>query len=226
MALPPGSFVGTTRQLGLRDKENRHAAGHTSAPRGLCLGVTSVSSDIQLVTRLRLREPKAFDELYARYREEIWRFLRRLSGRDDLAEDLFQETWLAAARHAHRLLEDTRLLPWLYTIARNKQRNALRLRFFDEGRRTGSAAEPIAPAETPEQQAQLRAQARAVTEAFGRLAEAHREILLLTVVEGLDAKAVAAILDLREDAVRKRLSRARAELLRLTGLDDSERGAP
>ncbi len=178
------------------------------------------------MARLRQRVPGAFEELYARHRDEIWRFLRRLSGSDDLAQDLFQETWLAAARHAHRLLDDTRLLPWLYTIARNKQRNALRLHLFDEGRRTGSAREPAAAPATPEQEADVRGRARAVTEAFGRLAEAHREILILSVVEGLDSKAIAAILDLREDAVRKRLSRARAELLHLTGLNDSKEGAP
>jgi RNA polymerase sigma-70 factor, ECF subfamily len=181
--------------------------------------------DSLLVARLRRREPGAFEALYASHRDEIWRFLRRLSGSNDQAQDLFQETWLAAARHSHRLLEDTRLLPWLYTIARNKQRNALRLRLFDERRRTDSAAEPIAAAATPDQEAELRAQARAVSEAFEQLAEAHREILVLCVVEGLDSKAVAGILGIREEAVRKRLSRARGELLRVTGMD-KERGAP
>jgi RNA polymerase sigma-70 factor (ECF subfamily) len=182
--------------------------------------------DSDLVARLRRREPRAFEELYGSHREEIWRFLRRLCGNNDLAEDVFQETWLAAARHSHRLLEDTRLLPWLYTIARNKQRNALRLRFFDERRRTSSAAEPLGAPPTPDHEADLRAQARAVTEAFENLPEAHREILLLCVVEGLDSKAAAAILDIREEAARKRLSRARAELLQLTGLDDSKEGTP
>jgi RNA polymerase sigma-70 factor (ECF subfamily) len=188
--------------------------------------VTSSLPDGNLVARLRQRQPGAFEELYDRHREEIWRFLLRLTGSNDLAQDLFQETWLAAARNAHRLLEDTRLLPWLYTIARNKQRNALRLRLFDEGRRLGSAAEPVAPVATPEHEAHLRAQARAVTDAFGQLAEAHREVLLLAVVEGLDSKAVGAILGLREEAVRKRLSRARAELTRLTGMDEPEEGTP
>ena len=45
-----------------------------------------------------------------------------------MAEDLFQDTWLAAARHAHRLHEGSQLLPWLYTIARNKHHNAFRMR--------------------------------------------------------------------------------------------------
>ena len=179
-------------------------------------------SESELVARLRRRQAGAFELLYARHREAIWRFLRRLASDDQLAADLFQETWLAAARHAHRLAEDSRPLPWLYTIARNKQRNALRLRLFDERREAASAAEPLPPATTPDREAELRARARAVTLAFDQLAEAHREVLLLCVVEGLDAPAAATVLDIREDAVRKRLSRARAELLRLTGFDTEE----
>ncbi len=182
--------------------------------------------DSALVARLRQRAPGAFDELYARHREAIWRFLQRLCGSNDLAEDLFQETWVGARRPPQPLLDDTRPIHWVYSMARHTQRNALRLRLFDERRRARCAAEPLAVPRTPDHEADLRSQARAVSEAFGELAEAHREILLLCVVEGLDSKAVASILELREDAVRKRLSRARSELLKLTGLDDSKEGQP
>lgn len=181
--------------------------------------MTESVSESELVARLRRRQAGAFELLYARHRDAIWRFLRRLTGDDDRAADLFQETWLAAARHAHRLAGDSRPLPWLYTIARNKQRNALRLRLFDERRGAASAAEPPPPAATPDEETDLRARARAVAAAFDRLAEAHREVLLLCAVQGLDAPAAAAVLDIREDAVRKRLSRARAELRRLAGFD-------
>ncbi|MET0595343.1 MAG: sigma-70 family RNA polymerase sigma factor, partial [Polyangiaceae bacterium] len=87
-----------------------------------------------LVARLRQGQGGAFDEVYVQYRESVWRFLVRLSGRRDLAEDLFQETWLAAAKNAHRLREDSQLLPWLYTIARNKHRNAIRFRLLQRKR--------------------------------------------------------------------------------------------
>jgi RNA polymerase sigma-70 factor (ECF subfamily) len=53
--------------------------------------------------------------------------------------------------------------------------------------------------------------------AFPRLTEAHREVLLLCLVEGLDSEAAGRVLDCRPEAVRKRLSRARAELARLAG---------
>ena len=51
-----------------------------------------------------------------------------------------------------------------------------------------------------------------MTEAFARLAPAHREVLLLAVVEGMETAQVGAVLGLKPDAVRQRISRARAEL--------------
>lgn len=174
-----------------------------------------MSSD--LVARLRRRHPGAFDELYRQNRERIWGFLFRLSGRAPFAEDLFQDTWLAVARNAHRLREDTELVPWLYTIARNKHRNALRALAFDRRRQTSVMAEPARDPPTPDTETDARRRAHQVGVAFASLADAHREVLLLAAAEGLETAEIAAILGLREDAVRKRLSRARAELVRLTG---------
>lgn len=174
-----------------------------------------------LVAALRRRDPGAFDALYRRHHRRIWVFLARLTGDRGEAEDLFQETWLAAARHAHRLDEQSELLPWLFTIARNKHRSARRFLIFDLRRRERFALEPaLAPALPPDELAHLRARAAEVADAFDALGDAHREVLLLCLVEGLETRQVAEVLGLREDAVRKRLSRARAELSALLGARD------
>ena len=172
-------------------------------------------SDQDLVLLMRRRQPGAFAEVYRRHHERIWRFLQRLTGHRALGEDLFQDTWLAAARNAHRLREDSQLLPWLYTIARNKHRNSLRFAAMEQRRR--EQAGPPDPAGAPELDVDARASAARVVAAFPRLTEAHREVLLLCLVEGLDSEAAARVLDVRPEAVRKRLSRARAELARLAG---------
>jgi RNA polymerase sigma-70 factor (ECF subfamily) len=201
----------TTPQLGLRDTVTD--PGVRGYP-----GVSSGPSDADLVRLLRRRQPGAFEELFRRYRDRIWRFLARLAGRGDLAEDLFQETWLAAARNAHRLREDTQLGAWLYTIARNKHRNGLRLGASEGHKRAGAhATPPLAPV-GPDERADARREAARVADAFARLPEAHREVLLLAIVEGLDGPAIASVLAIREEAVRKRLSRARAALAAATGI--------
>ncbi|MBI4703792.1 MAG: sigma-70 family RNA polymerase sigma factor [Deltaproteobacteria bacterium] len=179
------------------------------------------ADDRALVRGLRARERASFDELYRRHHQRIWAFLVRLSGSRQEAEDMFQETWLAAARHAHELDPDGSPLCWLYAVARNKHRNARRWRLFDALRRAHAAAEPPEPAQLPDEIAAARDRVAALAAAFPRLSDAHREVLLLCLVEGMETAAVARILGLRAEAVRQRLCRARAELARLLGRNDA-----
>lgn len=172
------------------------------------MGIT----DAELVAGLRRKDRAAFDALYARFHPRIWGFLVRLTGRRSVAEDLFQDTWLAAAQHAGRLAEDTDLAAWLFTVARNRYRSWRRWAVLDGSRRETLAQEPIEPAAAPDQEASARRAAAAVEHALRQLSAADREVLLLSAVEGLDAPQVGEVLGLRPDAVRQRLSRARAHL--------------
>jgi RNA polymerase sigma factor (sigma-70 family) len=190
--------------------------------------VSAGPHDRDLVLLLRQRRPGAFDEVFRRYKDRIWRFLVNLTGRTDRAEDLFQETWLAAARNAHNLRVDSLLGPWLFTIARNKHRNGLRSSLYEQNKH---AALKVDPAQTPtacppDEGAHVRQVAARVANALAGLPVVHREALLLSVQEGLDIQQMAAVLGLREDAVRKRLSRARAELARASGLTSASERTP
>lgn len=165
-----------------------------------------------LVERLRRREPAAFDAVYARYEPRILRFLLRLSGKREVAEDLFQETWIQVARHAGDLTPDTDLVAWIFTIARNRYRSHRRWAMLDLTRIAELGREPTDPVPTPDRDAAARASAAAVNRALQRLSAAHREVLLLAVVEGLETARVAEVLGLTPEAVRQRLHRARADL--------------
>ena len=176
--------------------------------------------DSALVRRLRRREQAAFRELYARYAQPTFRFLARLAGRREAAEDLHQETWLRVARHQERLWPDSDLQSWIFAIARNT---------FISWRRQAAAA---APAWMPSEGSGADAGAPMdpdptcldLERALASLPEAHREILLLVGVEGLDLARAAAVLDLRPDAARQRLSRARAALAK--ALEHAEQRQP
>jgi RNA polymerase sigma-70 factor (ECF subfamily) len=168
--------------------------------------------EARLVERLRGGDGRALADVYALYHERIWSFLLRLSGRRHLAEDLFQETWLAVARGAARLRDDTDLRAWLFTVARNRHRSYRRWAVLDIARLLELGAAPAALALAPDQEAEARAEAARAEAAFARLSDAHREVLLLVVGEGLDATRAGAVLGLSPDALRQRLHRARAEL--------------
>jgi RNA polymerase sigma factor (sigma-70 family) len=173
----------------------------------------AVEDDRELVIDLRARKPGAFDRMYHRYHERVWRFLARLAGPG--ADDLFQDTWLAAARHVHRLRPETSLLPWLFTIARNKHRNATRS--WARQRRQSALVADGGQQPVPDEAAHARRQAEQTLAAFARLPDAYREVLLLCVMEEMDALGAGLVLECSADAVRKRLSRARQEQACLTG---------
>jgi RNA polymerase sigma-70 factor (ECF subfamily) len=76
-------------------------------------------TELSLVAGLRRGEPGAFDVVYEAYRARVFGFLVRLSRSRTVAEDLLDDTWLRLVSNAARLHADTRLLPWLFTVARN-----------------------------------------------------------------------------------------------------------
>lgn len=164
--------------------------------------------DRGLVERLRGGDRAAFRELYGRLAQPTFRFLFRLTGRRDAAEDLHQETWLQVARHHARLRADSDLSAWLFTIARNAflsyRRRSGRLALLGDGeaRATSAAAPPWDSDPT----------CRDLEHALAGLSETHREILLLVGIEGLEIGQAATVLELRADAARQRLARARAAL--------------
>ena len=168
--------------------------------------------DAALVAALRRRDPRAFDAVYARYHGRLWSFLVRLAGRREVAEDLVQETWMQVARYAERLDEDTDLRAWLFTIARNRYRSYRRWAVLGWARSEPISTDPEGEGPGPEVEAAARADVAAVEEGLRELSAAHREVLLLAGVEGLDSTQVAAVLGINEAAARKRLSRARADL--------------
>jgi RNA polymerase sigma-70 factor (ECF subfamily) len=165
-----------------------------------------------LLEQLRRGDGSAFDEVYRHYTPSLFAFLARLAGRAAIAEELLQETWLRLATHARTLAPDTNLRAWLFTVARNLDRSHRRrvrldldlLRFW----KWASREQPSPP--SPHDLAVLSEAERRLDAALTSLPLAQREILLLVAVEGFSPSHAAEILNLRPEAARQRLRRARA----------------
>jgi RNA polymerase sigma-70 factor (ECF subfamily) len=145
----------------------------------------------------------------------VFSFLLRLSGRRDTAEDLAQETWLKLAKAAPGLREDTTLAPFLFTVARNAFVSHRRWAMLDLSRIVTFGLEAMGSAATEPTPEASHESARAIAlleGALQRLPVASREVLLLVGVEGIEQEEVARMLGLSYDALRQRLSRARAQL--------------
>jgi RNA polymerase sigma-70 factor (ECF subfamily) len=172
----------------------------------------SESPERELVLGLRRGERAAFDRAYELYRARIYGFLLRLSGRRDVADDLFQETFLALARSAPRLREDTELAAWLFTVARNEHLSWRRWAMLDLSRWVLLGEDDGAQAIALPHDAENREAIQRMEESLAALSDSHREVLLLVTVEGFDQERVGEMLGISYASVRQRLSRARAEL--------------
>jgi RNA polymerase sigma-70 factor, ECF subfamily len=72
-----------------------------------------------LVIRLRAGDISAFDEIYDVFNHRLLSFLTRMAKNRSVAEDLLEETWLRLVSSGEDLHAETRLGPWLFTVARN-----------------------------------------------------------------------------------------------------------
>ena len=167
-----------------------------------------------LVARLRAGETGAFDDVYEQYRPRVFAFLLRMTRNRTLAEDLLDETWLRLVVHAPRLLPDTSLGPWLFTVARNLYWNYRRDSRVEEA----SAPDLLtlwpspAPWPSPFDLAAAGELERRVEVALSRLSPRYREVVLLVAHEGLTPGEASVVCGISPEAVRQRLSRARAVL--------------
>lgn len=171
-------------------------------------------TELALVGRLRDGDAAAFDVVYAEFRARLYTFLARLSRSRDVAEDLAEETWLRLVTSSVRLTPDTRLGPWLYTVARNLYYSYCRSRALDDI--ASDSLIGLWPAGTrrpsPFEETAARELERRVERGLATLPLPYREALLLVGIEGLSPAEAASVCGTTPEAFRQRLSRARAAL--------------
>jgi len=183
-------------------------------------------SDEQLLRRYMQGDTQAFEQLIDRYRRELFHFLSRYLGDPALAEDVFQETFLQVHLSAGGFDLSRRLKPWLFTIAANKARDALRTRTrrsavsldaeIDAGGSEPTRFVDLMPAEIPSPEASLenRETALGVQEIVRQMPESLRAVLLLSYFHELPYKEIAEILEVPLGTVKSRLHVAVREFAR------------
>ncbi len=140
-------------------------------------------------------------------------YLRRLIDDEHEAANALQETWLGAFRNLRSLREDSRLAPWLYTIARRTAMNQLRLRYATPDT---LSEEPIADETAEASQDQLNLEhAELVHFGLSRLGVREREALTLSFLNDLSVGEIAALLEIPPGTVKSRLFKARRDLRRV-----------
>lgn len=179
-------------------------------------------AELALVARLKDNDSAAFDVVHAAFNTRLFNFLARLSRRRDVAEDLLEETWLRFVDVLPRLHDDTRLGPLLFRIARNLHISYCRSRAIEDQHAPGMIGlwPSGSPGPSPFEATVARETGERLDEALASLPAMYREALLLVGVEELKPADAAAICGITPEAMRQRISRARAMLAKR--LDESE----
>jgi RNA polymerase sigma-70 factor (ECF subfamily) len=167
-------------------------------------------SDRHLLARTRLHDPAAFERLFHRYYDPVYRVVYRMLGDDDAASDVTQETFLALYTHPPQLQTDgEEIRAWLYRVALNRGYNALRSKRRAEARlpalyESVAGSEEAADPEWEVLRAENRVQVRAV---LATLPERQAKLLLLRQ-EDVKYSEIAEILEIAPGSVGTLLVRA------------------
>lgn len=165
-----------------------------------------------------------FDEIYDRYKSDVYRLAYHLTQNQGEAEDMFQEVWLRVVRHLPEKRNRENLKPWLLVIVMNLYRDLLRKkqvrRMFLLGKikheiaEASSAEESAAPLSDPAEKAERAAMRRNINHALARLPAKQRRIFVLKEIEGLRQAEIAAGLGIPLGTVKSLMHRAVKRLQR------------
>jgi RNA polymerase sigma-70 factor (ECF subfamily) len=165
-------------------------------------------TDAELLARYAAGEEAAFREMVNRYKNGLYAFLRRFLNRDDLIDDVFQETFLQLYTSRESFDTSRPLRPWLFTIAANKAKDALRKQQRTAAIPIGTIADSeemsfddvlnalTSDATMPYEKLQESETAARVRQIIANMPENLREILILAYFNKFSYKQMAQILSI------------------------------
>lgn len=177
-----------------------------------CL-VNAMESDASVIARgLRRRDPDLLDRLIEQYQHRLLRYLVYLAGNRELAEDLFQETWIRVLERGHQYDGKHEFSTWLYTVARNltidylRKKNPVSL----NGLMEDEDHAPLEPADSRPMAWEVvhqHEQAERISAALINIPAEYRETLVLRFQEGLALEEIATVTGAPLGTVKSRLYR-------------------
>lgn len=175
----------------------------------------------EVVGRARKGDAQAFNQIVQAVRKPILGTIRRLIGNPDDVEDVAQEVFVRVYYSLDQLRSDEGFEPWLYRLTVNAAYDYLRRkRRRHESRMSDLGEEQVTMAEAAEGtrlsvDAVRKTKARELVDSLlAEVPEEDRVLLLLKEVEGLSLKELEVIYEVKENALKVRLFRARQRVLK------------
>jgi len=175
--------------------------------------IDQMESEASAIARgLRRRDPDLLDRLIEQYQHRLLRYLVYLSGSRELAEDLFQETWIRVLERGHQYDGKHEFSTWLYAVARSLTIDYLRKKspVSLDGLMEDEDHAPLEPADTRPmawEVVQQHEQAERISAALVSIPAEYRETVVLRFQEGLGLEEIATVTGARLGTVKSRLYR-------------------
>ncbi len=177
---------------------------------------------------LKRQDPELLDQLIETYQHRLMRYLMFLTGKREVAEDLFQEVWIRVLRRGSQYNGKARFDTWIFTIARNlvidlsRKRTMASLDAMREGGEDERPFEIVQDGPSPLEQFETRENASEVATVLETLEPVYREVLTLRFREEMSLEEIATVTCAPLSTVKSRLYRGLAalkpEILKLRSL--------
>jgi RNA polymerase sigma-70 factor (ECF subfamily) len=172
-----------------------------------------MSSDCELICRLRERDLSALGELFECYRHQVYRIALAIVRDAQVAEDILQDCFLKLHIYAHRIDPDRPLMPWLYRVTANlsytyisrNQSHRADLDQVSDQLATPATQAPDRMTERNEMQGDVRG-------AIESLSDNQRIVVILHYLASMSIQDIAEVLDCPIGTVKSRLHYARENL--------------
>jgi RNA polymerase sigma-70 factor (ECF subfamily) len=191
---------------------------HQMSTASLSLTEQSRTENALISQGLRLHDAELLDRLILQYQHRLLRYLLFLTGNREIAEDLFQETWMRVLTRGAQYNGSARFDTWLFTIARNlvidfrRKRTMASLEEMCENDGDERPFEVASSDPNPFDRYQSSENAGRVAEALLTLDPLHREVLVLRFHEELSLDEISMVTRAPLSTVKSRLYRGLASL--------------
>jgi RNA polymerase sigma-70 factor (ECF subfamily) len=192
---------------------------HVNAiPVSAALAAQTQSENAAIAQGLKKQDPELLDQLIELYQHRLMRYLLFLTGKREVSEDLFQETWMRVLIRGSQYNGKARFDTWLFTIARNlvidlsRKRTMASLDEMSEGGEDDRPFEVAMSGPSPLEQFQSREDSAEVGEVLLKLEPSYREVLVLRFYEELSLEEIANVTHAPLSTVKSRLYRGLAAL--------------
>lgn len=140
-------------------------------------------------------DPRGFSQLYDKYKNRVFGFLVRMTGDREIAEDLLQETFLAALRNSEQFDRSRSFLSWLFGIAHKRTIDFFRHAKVETEHKDDTEGSVGSKMEAPDQQLSNTDLRGLINEAVEKLDPLQREVFLLRELGGVPFKEIAKIMN-------------------------------